>query len=100
MTTLFIRRGNVDIVECEVYNDDLSVSFYIENYSLFLLLVKEREPNFIYDILQQFVIIDEMRETWFEVKAVRNNHNNDITQYARHVFQNVAAYCGLNYVED
>ena len=94
----FLRnQRNQTIIECEVYNDDLSTGTNIENYSMMLIDLhnKDLHYKFISDISQ----LDEIRGWWWEMAEDSGNYKS-IDDFVKEKFIEVAKKYDLNYVTD
>lgn len=61
----FLReQNNRTIIECEVYDSDLSASVDLEEYSLYLInkITKSQREDFIYDLNY----LNDIRGRWWE----------------------------------
>jgi len=94
----FLRnQRNQTIVECEVYGNDLSAGTDIENYSVMLIDLHNRDLHypFINDISQ----LDEIRGWWWEM-AKDSGEYKSIDDFVKDKFIEVAQKHNLNYVTD
>ena len=90
----FLRnKENKTIIECEVYNDDLSSSVDIREYTkMFLLLL---DNTFMESIAE----LDEIRGWWWE-QAKDSGEYKTIDEFVKEKFLWVAKEFDLNYVTD
>jgi hypothetical protein len=94
----FLRnRRNQTIIECEVSTDDLSSATNIENYSMMLIDLHNKDLHypFINDISQ----LDEIRGWWWEM-AEDSGKYKSIDDFVKEKFMEVAKKYDLNYVTD
>jgi hypothetical protein len=94
----FLRnQRNQTIIECEVYNDDLSTGTNIGNYSMMLIDLHNKDLHypFINDISQ----LDEIRGWWWERVEDSGNYKS-IDDFVKEKFIEVAKKYDLNYVTD
>jgi hypothetical protein len=94
----FLRnQRNQTIIECEVYNDDLSTGTNIENYSIMLIDLHNKDLHypFISDISQ----LDEIRGWWWE-RVKDSGKYKSIDDFVKEKFMEVAQKHNLNYVTD
>lgn len=94
----FLRnQRNQTIVECEVYGNDLSAGTDIENYSVMLIDLHNRDLHypFINDISQ----LDQIRGWWWEM-AKDSGKYKSIDYFVKEKFIEVAQKHNLNYVTD
>jgi hypothetical protein len=94
----FLRNDkNRTIIECEVYNDDLSSSANIEEYSKMLLDLHRKDLHLVF--IQAISDLDEIRGWWWE----QGNESDDyesIDDFVKEKFLSVAKKFKLNYVTD
>ena len=91
----FLRNEkNRTIIECSVYNDDLSAATVITEYSEMLLNVEDKK-SFIEDISA----LDEIRGWWWEKEMDFGDWKN-IDDFVGSKFKEVARQWNLNYVTD
>ena len=94
----FLRNDkNRTIIECEVYNDDLSSSTNIEEYSKMLLDLHHKDLHYMF--IQAISDLDEIRGWWWE----QGNESDDyesIDDFVKEKFMSVAKKFKLNYVTD
>jgi hypothetical protein len=90
----FLRnKENRTIIECEVYNDDLSSSVDIREYTkMFLLLL---DNTFMESIAE----LDEIRGWWWE-QAKDSGEYKTIDEFVKEKYLWVAKEFDLNYVTD
>jgi hypothetical protein len=94
----FLRnQRNQTIIECEVYNDDLSTGTNIGNYSMMLIDLHNKDLHypFINDISQ----LDEIRGWWWE-RVKDSGKYKSIDDFVKEKFIEVAKKYDLNYVTD
>jgi hypothetical protein len=94
----FLRnQRNQTIIECEVYNDDLSAGTNIGNYSMMLIDLHNKDLHypFINDISQ----LDEIKGWWWERVKDSGNYKS-IDDFVKEKFIEVAKKYDLNYVTD
>ncbi len=91
------NKGKQTIIECEVSTDDLSSATNIENYSMMLIDLhnKDLHYSFISDISQ----LDEIRGWWWE-RVKDSGKYKSIDDFVKEKFMEVAQKHNLNYVTD
>ena len=91
------NQRNQTIIECEVYNDDLSTVTNIENYSMMLIDLHNKDLHypFINDISQ----LDEIRGLWWEI-AEGSGKYKSINDFVKEKFIEVSQKYNFNYVTD
>ena len=94
----FLRNEiNRTIVECEVYNDDLSASTNIENYSMMLIDLHNKDLH--YPFIGAISQLDQIRGWWWE-GAEDSGDYESIDEFVKEKFMAVAKKYNLNYVTD
>jgi hypothetical protein len=94
----FLRNDkNRTIIECEVYNDDLSSSTNIEEYSKMLMDLHRKDLHQVF--IQSISDLDEIRGWWWE-QAKDSDDYKTIDDFVKEKFLNVAKKFKLNYVTD
>lgn len=94
----FLRNKiNHTIIECEVYKDDLSAATNIENYSMMLIDLHNKDLHnpFINDISE----LDQIRGWWWEMAEDSGDYKS-IDDFVKEKFIAVAKKYDLNYVTD
>jgi hypothetical protein len=99
----FLRNEqNRTIIECEVYNNDLSAATNIEEYSKMLLDINKKSyvststPEIF---IQSISDLDEIRGWWWE-GAEDSGDYKSIDDFVKEKFIAVAKKYDLNYVTD
>jgi hypothetical protein len=94
----FLRnQRNQTIIECEVYNDDLSAGTNIENYSMMLIDLHNKDLH--YPFINDISELDEIRGWWWEM-ANDSGKYKSIDDFVKEKFMEVAQKHNLNYVTD
>jgi hypothetical protein len=94
----FLRnKNNRNIIECEVYKDDLSSSVNIENYSSMLLDLYGKGAH--HSFISEMSDLDEIRGWWWE-QAKSSGDYKSIDDFVREKFLMVAEHYDLNYITD
>jgi len=94
----FLRNDrNQTIIECEVYNNDLSASTNIESYSMMLIDMHNKDQH--YPFIKTFSELDEIRGLWWEKEKDFSNWKS-IDDFVKSKFVEVAKKYSLNYVTD
>lgn len=94
----FLRNDkNRTIIECEVYNDDLSSSTNIEEYSKMLLDLHRKDLHYMF--IQAISDLDEIRGWWWEQGSESDDYES-IDAFVKEKFLSVAKKFKLNYVTD
>ena len=93
----FLRtQNNRTIIECEVYNDDLSSSIDIYEYSMFLLnLEGDLNEFFVGDIND----LNEIRGLWWEKEKDFGNWTS-INEFVASTYKKIGKEWGLKYITD
>lgn len=93
----FLRNDkNRTIIECEVYNDDLSASTNIEEYSKMLIDLHNKDLHFPF--IQAISDLDEIRGWWEQAKS--SGEYKSIDDFVKEKFLIVANKYKLNYITD
>ena len=94
----FLRnRLNRTIIECEVYNNDLSTATNIKEYSEILIDLQNKDMH--EPFIEAIADLDEIRGWWWE-QARDGGQYNSIDAFVKEKFLEVAQRYGLNYVTD
>ena len=94
----FLRnKQNRTIIECEVYNNDLSAATNIEEYSKMLIDLHNKDLH--YSFIKSISDLDEIRGWWWE-QAEDSGEYESIDKFVKEKYLNVAKMYNLNYVTD
>jgi hypothetical protein len=94
----FLRnKQNRTIIECEVYNNDLSSSTNIGEYSKMLIDLHNKDLH--YPFISSISDLDEIRGWWWEQAEDSGNYKS-IDEFVKEKFLEVAKKHNLNYVTD
>lgn len=94
----FLRNDkNRTIIECEVYNDDLSASTNIEEYSKILIDLHNKDLH--HPFIQAISDLDEIRGWWWE-QAKSSGEYKSIDDFVKEKFLIVANKYKLSYITD
>lgn len=97
--THFLRDGeNNSLIECEVYDRDLSAAIYLETYSYHLLERIDTTVNIDarYDFISDFQYLNEIRRAYWEDEPGVQTPE----EFVAEEFIRVAKKWNLNYVTD
>jgi hypothetical protein len=95
----FLRDAeNNTLIECEVYDTDLSAAVYLETYSYHLLERIDTSVNIDarYDFISDFEYLNEIRRAWWEDDPGVQTPEEFVTEQ----FARVAKKWNLYYVTD
>ena len=94
----FLRNKiNHTIIECEVYKDDLSSGTNIENFSMMLIDLHDKDLH--YPFINDISELDQIRGWWWEM-AMDSGDYKSIDDFVKEKFMEVAQKHNLNYVTD
>jgi len=94
----FLRNElNRTIIECEVYNNDLSAATNIKEYSWMLIDLQNKDMHAPF--IEAIADLDEIRGWWWE-QAQDSGQYTSIDDFVKEKFLQVAQRYGLNYVTD
>ena len=94
----FLRNEkNRTIIECEVYNNDLSAATNIEEYSKMLIDLHNKDIH--YPFIKAIADLDEIRGWWWE-QAKDSGKYKSIDDFVKEKFLEVAEKHNLKYVTD
>jgi len=94
----FLRNDrNKTIIECSVYNNDLSTATNIEAYSMMLIDMHNKDQH--YPFISAFSELDEIRGLWWEREKDFGNWKS-IDAFVESKFVEFAEKYSLNYVTD
>ncbi len=94
----FLRNElNRTIIECEVYNNDLSAATNIKEYSWMVIDLQNKDMHGPF--IEAIGDLDEIRGWWWE-QAQDSGQYNSIDDFVKEKFLQVAQRYGLNYVTD
>lgn len=94
----FLRnKQNRTIIECEVYNNDLSAATNIEEYSKMLIDLHNKDLH--YPFIKSISDLDEIRGWWWE-QAEDSGEYKSIDDFVKEKFLEVSEKHNLNYVTD
>lgn len=94
----FLRnKENKTIIECDVYNNDLSVATNIEEYSKMLIDLHNKHLH--YPFIKSISYLDEIRGLWWEQVEYSGKYES-IDEFVKEKFLEVAEKYNLNYVNN
>lgn len=94
----FLRNDkNRTIIECSVYNGDLSAATNIEEYSKILIDLHNKDLH--YPFIKVMSDLDEIRGWWWEQEEDSGNYES-IDKFVEEKFLEVAKKYNFNYVTD
>ena len=93
----FLRDGkNNTLIECEVYDRDLSANIDVENYSNHLLAIRFSDQYSCSSFIDDFRYLSEIRRAWWEDEPGVQGPE----EFVAEEFLRVATKWDLNYVVD